>query len=97
MTNAVPAPPTDPPNTRDGSRVWEIHLSDKEMRRKEKVTGNVLDAVIQIISLAIVQNHLAAKIKRPSLEVLEEIAKMTLKTKPITKLVSWLNRQMSYA
>ncbi|GJT20384.1 retrovirus-related pol polyprotein from transposon TNT 1-94 [Tanacetum coccineum] len=24
MTNAVPDPPTDPPNTRDGSRVWEI-------------------------------------------------------------------------
>nr|GEV63337.1 zf-CCHC domain-containing protein/DUF4219 domain-containing protein/UBN2 domain-containing protein [Tanacetum cinerariifolium] len=28
--------------------------SDKGMRRKERVTGNVLDAVIQIISLAIV-------------------------------------------
>ncbi|GJU60518.1 hypothetical protein Tco_1238284 [Tanacetum coccineum] len=28
--------------------------SDKEMRRKERVIGNVLDAVIQIISLAIV-------------------------------------------
>ncbi|GKD54816.1 hypothetical protein Tco_1288203 [Tanacetum coccineum] len=27
MTNAVPAPPTDPPNTRDGSRVWEIRES----------------------------------------------------------------------
>ncbi|GKC34553.1 hypothetical protein Tco_1046937 [Tanacetum coccineum] len=25
MTNAVSAPPTDPPNTLDGSRVWEIH------------------------------------------------------------------------
>ncbi|GJX37778.1 putative gag-pol polyprotein [Tanacetum coccineum] len=25
MTNVVPAPPTDPPNTMDGSRVWEIH------------------------------------------------------------------------
>ncbi|GJS84351.1 hypothetical protein Tco_0750892 [Tanacetum coccineum] len=50
--------------------------SDKEMRRKERVTGNVLDAVIQIISLAIVQNHLATKIKRPSLEVLGAIAKM---------------------
>ncbi|GKA57076.1 retrovirus-related pol polyprotein from transposon TNT 1-94 [Tanacetum coccineum] len=30
---------------------------------------NVLDAVIQIISLAIVQNYLVTKIKRPSLEV----------------------------
>ncbi|GJW47177.1 ribonuclease H-like domain-containing protein [Tanacetum coccineum] len=43
--------------------------SDKGMRRKERVIGNALDAVIQIISLAIVQNHLATKIKRPSLEL----------------------------
>nr|GEV08459.1 UBN2 domain-containing protein [Tanacetum cinerariifolium] len=69
--------------------------SDKEMRRKEGVVGNVLDVVIQIISLAIVQNHRATKIKRPSLEVLGPIVKMTLKTKPTMKLVSWLNRQMS--
>nr|GEV70930.1 DUF4219 domain-containing protein/UBN2 domain-containing protein [Tanacetum cinerariifolium] len=68
--------------------------SDKEMRRKERVTGNVLDTVIQIISLVIVQNHLATKIKRPSLEVLGVIAKMTPKTKPTIKLVSWLNHQM---
>ncbi|GJV37963.1 hypothetical protein Tco_1410440 [Tanacetum coccineum] len=27
MTNAVPAPPTDPPDTQDRSRVWEIHES----------------------------------------------------------------------
>nr|GEU59236.1 uncharacterized mitochondrial protein AtMg00810-like [Tanacetum cinerariifolium] len=53
------------------------------------------DAVIQIISLAIVQNHLATKIKRPSLEVLGSIAKMTPKTKLTMKLVSWLNRRMS--
>ncbi|GKD68590.1 hypothetical protein Tco_1322680 [Tanacetum coccineum] len=69
--------------------------SDKEIRRKERVTENVLDAVIQIISLAIVQNHLATKIKRLSLEVLGAIARMTLKTKPTTKLVSWLNHQIS--
>ncbi|GKA47236.1 reverse transcriptase domain-containing protein, partial [Tanacetum coccineum] len=62
--------------------------------RKERVTGNVLDAVIQIISLAIVQNYLAIKIKRPSLEVLRAIAKMTSKTKPTMKLVSWFNRQI---
>nr|GEU77201.1 copia protein [Tanacetum cinerariifolium] len=37
--------------------------SDKEMKRKERVTENVLDVVIQIISLTIVQNHLATKIK----------------------------------
>ncbi|GJW76598.1 retrovirus-related pol polyprotein from transposon TNT 1-94 [Tanacetum coccineum] len=52
--------------------------------------------VIQIISLAIVQNHLATKIKRPSLEVLGAIAKMTPKTKLTMKLVSWLNRRMRY-
>ncbi|GKA00706.1 DUF4219 domain-containing protein [Tanacetum coccineum] len=68
--------------------------SDKEIRRKERVTRNVLDAVIQIISLVIVQNHLATKIKRPSLEVLGAIAKMTPKTKPTMKLVSWLNFRM---
>ncbi|GJT75133.1 hypothetical protein Tco_1041858, partial [Tanacetum coccineum] len=54
---------------------------DKEMIRKERLTGNVLDAVIQIISLAVVQNHLVTKIKRPLLEVLGAIAKMTPKTK----------------
>nr|GEY85729.1 zf-CCHC domain-containing protein/UBN2 domain-containing protein [Tanacetum cinerariifolium] len=67
---------------------------DKRMKRKERVTGNALDAVIQIISLAIVQNYLATKIKRLSLEVLEAIVKMTSKTKLTMKLVSWLNRQM---
>ncbi|GKG31985.1 hypothetical protein Tco_0426935, partial [Tanacetum coccineum] len=64
------------------------------MRRKGRVIGDVLDAVIQTISLAIVQNHLATKIKRPSLEVLRAISKMTPKTKPTMKLISWLNRQM---
>ncbi|GJY65824.1 zf-CCHC domain-containing protein [Tanacetum coccineum] len=35
MTNVIPAPPTDPPNTLDGSRVWEIHkyLEGKSMQR----------------------------------------------------------------
>nr|GEU66757.1 retrovirus-related Pol polyprotein from transposon TNT 1-94 [Tanacetum cinerariifolium] len=64
------------------------------MKRKERVIKNVLYAVIQVISLAIVQKHLATKIKRLSLEVLGAIARMTPKTKPTTKLVSWLNRQM---
>nr|GEZ35158.1 UBN2 domain-containing protein [Tanacetum cinerariifolium] len=68
--------------------------SDKGTRRKERVTENVLDAMIQFISLAIVQKHLATKIKRLSLEVLGAIARMTPKTKPMTKLVSWQNRQM---
>ncbi|GJX04153.1 hypothetical protein Tco_0190069 [Tanacetum coccineum] len=61
----------------------------------ERVTGNVLDAVIQIISLVIGQNHLATKIKRPSLGVPGVIAKRTPKTKPTKKLVSWNNRRMS--
>nr|GEZ54499.1 retrovirus-related Pol polyprotein from transposon TNT 1-94 [Tanacetum cinerariifolium] len=68
--------------------------SDKWMRRKVRVTGNVLDAVIQIISLAI--NHLATMIKRPSLEVHGAIAKMTPKIKITMKLVSWINCQMRY-
>ncbi|GJV18442.1 hypothetical protein Tco_1367462, partial [Tanacetum coccineum] len=53
--------------------------SDKGIRRKGRVNKNALDAVIQIISLVIVQNHLATKIKRPLLEVLGAIAKMTPK------------------
>nr|GEW95684.1 UBN2 domain-containing protein [Tanacetum cinerariifolium] len=72
----------------------EISHFEKRMRRKERVTITALDDVIQIISLEIVQNHLVTKIKRPSLEVLEAIAKMTPKTKLTMKLVSWLNRQM---
>nr|GEW46191.1 alpha/beta hydrolases superfamily protein [Tanacetum cinerariifolium] len=68
--------------------------SDKGMRRKERVARNVLNVVIQVISLEIIQKHLATKIKRLSLEVLGAIARMTPKTKPTTKLVSWLNRQM---
>ncbi|GKE50097.1 hypothetical protein Tco_1481355 [Tanacetum coccineum] len=62
--------------------------------RKERATENILDVVIQIISSAIVQNHLATKIKRLSLEALGAISRMTPKTKPTTKLVSWLNPQM---
>nr|GEX22696.1 copia protein [Tanacetum cinerariifolium] len=68
--------------------------SDKGIRRKVRVTGNVLDAVIQIISLVIFQNHLATKIKSSLLEVLGAIGKITPKTKLMMKLVSWLNRQM---
>nr|GEW97221.1 transposase, Ptta/En/Spm, transposase, Tnp1/En/Spm-like protein [Tanacetum cinerariifolium] len=67
---------------------------DKGMRRKARVIENSLDAVIQIISLAIFQNYLTTKIKRPSLEVLGAIAKMMPMTKLMMKLVSWLNRQM---
>ncbi|GKB75113.1 hypothetical protein Tco_0936525, partial [Tanacetum coccineum] len=77
-----------------GNQVKKRSHSDKGMRKKGRVTENALDAVIQIISLAIVQNQLATKIKRPSLEVLGAIAKMTPKTKIMMKLVSWLNRQM---
>ncbi|GJT73166.1 hypothetical protein Tco_1032452 [Tanacetum coccineum] len=55
------------------------------------------DAVIQIISLAIVQNYLTIKIKRPSLEDLGAISRMTSKTKLTMILVSWLNHQMRYA
>nr|GEU59314.1 hypothetical protein [Tanacetum cinerariifolium] len=81
-------------NLFDNQKKKRSHF-DKEIRIKERVTRNVLDVVTQIISLVIVQNHLATKIKMPSLEVLGEIAKMTPKTKPMMKLVSWLNRRMS--
>nr|GEU32490.1 uncharacterized mitochondrial protein AtMg00810-like [Tanacetum cinerariifolium] len=77
-----------------GNQKKKRRHSDKGMRRKERVIRNVLDAVIQIISLVIVQSHLATKIKRPSLEVLGVIVKMTPKTKLMTKLVSWLNHQI---
>ncbi|GKG01597.1 hypothetical protein Tco_0306302, partial [Tanacetum coccineum] len=77
-----------------GNQKKKISHSDKGIRRKERVTGNALDAVIQIISLEIVQNYLATKIKRPLLEALGVIVKMTSKTKLTMKLVSWLNRQM---
>nr|GEU43563.1 UBN2 domain-containing protein [Tanacetum cinerariifolium] len=64
------------------------------MRRKEGAIRNDLDAVIQIISLAIVQNLLATKIKRPLSKDLGAIAKMKSRTKPTMKVVSWLNHQM---
>ncbi|GKB61654.1 retrovirus-related pol polyprotein from transposon TNT 1-94 [Tanacetum coccineum] len=62
--------------------------------KNRKCNWNALDAVIEIISLVIVQNYLGKKIKRPLLEVLEVIVKMTPKTKLTMKLVSWINRQM---
>ncbi|GJT87335.1 zf-CCHC domain-containing protein [Tanacetum coccineum] len=85
---------------RKGKIVRQPREEKKSFRQRDEKKGrsdwNVLDAVIQIISLAIVQNHLATKIKRPSLEVLGVIAKMTPKTKLTIKLVSWLNRQMRF-
>ncbi|GJT98824.1 hypothetical protein Tco_1094342 [Tanacetum coccineum] len=77
-----------------GNQEKKKRHSVKGMRRKERAIRNALDAVIQIISLAIVKNLLATKIKRPLLEVLGAIAKMKPRTKPTMKLVSWLNRQM---
>ncbi|GJX80110.1 hypothetical protein Tco_0328259 [Tanacetum coccineum] len=83
---------------RKGKIVRQPREEKKSFRQRDEKKGrsdwNVLDAVIQIISLANVQNHLATKIKRPSLEVLGVIAKMTPKTKLTMKLVLWLNRQM---
>ncbi|GJU40439.1 hypothetical protein Tco_1193396 [Tanacetum coccineum] len=69
---------------------------DEEYAMAGRGTENALDAVIQIVSLAIVQNQLATKIKRPSLEVLGAIAKITPKTKLTMQLVSWLNHQMRF-
>ncbi|GJU60131.1 hypothetical protein Tco_1237897 [Tanacetum coccineum] len=78
-----------------GNQEKKISHSDKGMKRNERVIENALDAVVQIISLPIVEKHLATKIKRLSLEVLGAIAKMTPRIKLTIKLVSWLNRQMS--
>nr|GEV87977.1 Gag-Pol polyprotein [Tanacetum cinerariifolium] len=50
---------------RKGKFVRQPREEKKSFRQRDKKK----DAVIQIISLAIVQNHLATKIKRPSLEV----------------------------
>ncbi|GJR05077.1 hypothetical protein Tco_0528061 [Tanacetum coccineum] len=50
MTNDVPAPPTDPPNTRDGSRLWWIHESHEsfpwdifEFQKGQKLKGPVVE------------------------------------------------------
>nr|GEW58471.1 zf-CCHC domain-containing protein/UBN2 domain-containing protein [Tanacetum cinerariifolium] len=67
---------------------------DKGMIRKERVIGNTLHAVIQILSLAIIQSLFVTKIKRPLLEVLGAIAKMKPMNKSTMKLVSSLNHQM---
>nr|GEW64080.1 integrase, catalytic region, zinc finger, CCHC-type, peptidase aspartic, catalytic [Tanacetum cinerariifolium] len=81
-----------------GKFVRQPREKKKSFRQRDEKKGKSnqksLDAVIQIISLAIVQNQLARKIKRPLLKVLGAIAKMTPKTKLTMKLVSWLNRQM---
>nr|GEW40941.1 UBN2 domain-containing protein [Tanacetum cinerariifolium] len=71
--------------------------SGKGMIRKARVIGNDLDDVIPIISLANVQSINKTRTKRRSLEVLGAIIKMKPKTKPMMKLVSWLNCQMSKA
>ncbi|GJU54288.1 hypothetical protein Tco_1228002 [Tanacetum coccineum] len=71
-----------------------IH-SDKGMIRNVRVIGNALDAVIRIISLVNVQSLYKRKNKEHLLGVLRVIAKMNPRTKPMNKLVSWLNRQMS--
>nr|GEV41230.1 zf-CCHC domain-containing protein/DUF4219 domain-containing protein/UBN2 domain-containing protein [Tanacetum cinerariifolium] len=83
---------------RKGKFVRQPREERKSLRQRDEKKGNsdrkYLDSVIQVISLAIVQKHLATKIKGLSLEVLEAIARKKPKTKPTTKLVSWLNRQM---
>nr|GEZ59342.1 zf-CCHC domain-containing protein/UBN2 domain-containing protein [Tanacetum cinerariifolium] len=85
-------------------RVKSISLNAKKESNDDKTLTSGSDdkeyamakgyAVIQFISLVIVQNHLASKIKRPSLEVFGAIAKMTPKTKLTMKLVSWLHHRM---
>ncbi|GJR64042.1 hypothetical protein Tco_0010107 [Tanacetum coccineum] len=78
---------------RKGKFIRQPREEKKLFRQRDEKKGKSA----KIISLAIVQSHLTTKIKRPLLEVLGAIARMTPKTKPMTKLVSWLNRLMRYA
>ncbi|GKB13115.1 hypothetical protein Tco_0847038, partial [Tanacetum coccineum] len=76
------------------NHVKRISHSRKGMIRKERVIGNVLDAVIRIILLANVQSLYGTKTKRHLLRVLGVTAKLKTRTKLTKKLVSWLNREM---
>nr|GEV16838.1 retrovirus-related Pol polyprotein from transposon TNT 1-94 [Tanacetum cinerariifolium] len=84
---------------RKGIFVRQPREERKSLRQRDEKKGKsdwkCFRSVIQVISLAIVQKHLATKIKKLSLEVLGAIARMTPKTKPTTKVVAWLNHQMS--
>ncbi|GJX82110.1 hypothetical protein Tco_0331591 [Tanacetum coccineum] len=74
-----------------GNHVKRRSHSNKEMIRKARVIGNVLEAVIRIISLANVQSLYETRIKKLLLEVVGAIAKMKSRTKPTMKLVSCLS------
>nr|GEX30977.1 dihydrolipoyllysine-residue acetyltransferase component 2 of pyruvate dehydrogenase complex, mitochondrial-like [Tanacetum cinerariifolium] len=64
------------------------------MIKKERVIGNDLDAVSQIISLANAHSLHETRNKKHLLGALGVIAKMKPMTKPTKKLASWINRQM---
>nr|GEV20652.1 copia protein [Tanacetum cinerariifolium] len=80
----------------EGNQEKKRSHSDKGMRKKERVIRNALDAMIQIISLVIIQNHHATKIKRPSLEALGAIAKMTPRTKLTTCLMAQSSNEVTF-
>ncbi|GJZ60232.1 reverse transcriptase domain-containing protein [Tanacetum coccineum] len=86
---------------RKGKFVRQLREEKKSFQKRDDKKGksnrNALDAMIQIISLANAQSLQEIRIKRHSLEVVGAIAKMKSRTKPTTKLVSWLNRQMRTA
>ncbi|GJS93959.1 UBN2 domain-containing protein [Tanacetum coccineum] len=67
---------------------------DEEYTLAARVIGDDLDAVIRIISLANVQSLHETRIKKHLLGVLGAIAKMKSRTKPMKKLLSWLNHLM---
>nr|GEX90005.1 retrovirus-related Pol polyprotein from transposon TNT 1-94 [Tanacetum cinerariifolium] len=66
------------------------HSKEAEMKRMTKVIGNVLDAMIQIISLENVQNQRKTRTKEHSLEALGVIAVRKMMKRLKTKHVSWL-------
>ncbi|GJW79141.1 hypothetical protein Tco_0140823 [Tanacetum coccineum] len=84
---------------RQGKFVRQPREENKLFRQRDEKKGKSDRKCFRcgdpLISLAIIQNHLATKIKRPLLEVLGATMKMTPNTKLTMKLVSWLNHQMS--
>ncbi|GJV67626.1 hypothetical protein Tco_1483135 [Tanacetum coccineum] len=61
MTNAVPAPPTDPPNTLDGSRVWEIWQHGQILKEKSN-EAKVKHDIDEIETINIELEHSVAKL-----------------------------------
>ncbi|GJU73032.1 retrovirus-related pol polyprotein from transposon TNT 1-94 [Tanacetum coccineum] len=71
------------------------HSKEAEMTRTEKVIGNALDAVIQIILSENVRNQRRKRTKEHLLEVLGVIAVKKMMKRIKTRHVSWLKHLVS--